>query len=99
MSYQKHFIQNVSRCGSLGTNVNFCIILLGAITLQEAVSIIENWPEDEEVDAVIIPPDTDALSDNEQIDENILDEQEIGDIAGQIEVVTHSKYMHIYLNL
>ena len=81
----------MSRCGSLGTNVIFFFTISEALTLSEAVSLVENWSDDDELDLILLPPNNDTVSDEEQIDDNVLESQDVGDVVGEIEVSTRGR--------
>ena len=61
--------------------------LYHALNLNEIDSLLENVdPDTEEVSITIIPPDPDDLTDEEEFDENELDEIEVRNVPGELEV-------------
>ena len=55
------------------------------MTLEEVVAAIED--DDGDVDVVILPPDNDGVSDEENIDdEALISQMDIQDAAGQFEI-------------
>ncbi|KAF2888964.1 hypothetical protein ILUMI_17209 [Ignelater luminosus] len=55
------------------------------LTLQELEAELENLEDGLEIDAVIIPLEVDELTDEEEIDENLLQAQ---DVAGTYQIMT-----------
>lgn len=45
------------------------------LTKQELLAELENLTDDEEVDAVYIPPEVDELTDEENLDDNIMQDE------------------------
>lgn len=55
--------------------------------LQEALDVLMAQNSDEETDLIIIPPDLDELTDNEEIDEETLHDESIpNDVPGEVEI-------------
>ena len=60
-----------------------------SLTVEEILAQLEEVVEDEDVesaDAVIIPPEADALTDNEDIDDDCTGNVNIEDVAGSLEL-------------
>lgn len=77
----------MSKIGSLGhSGVFFSIEFL---TLEEAVEAIER--SEDEYDVVVIPPENDQLSDEDNMDDN----HNVIDVAGTIELVSRGK-SHVF---
>ncbi|KAF2904968.1 hypothetical protein ILUMI_01211 [Ignelater luminosus] len=59
------------------------------LTLQELEAELENLEDGLKIDAVIIPPEVDELTDEEDIDENLLQGKNIAqDVAGTFQIMT-----------
>ncbi|XP_047106612.1 piggyBac transposable element-derived protein 3-like [Schistocerca piceifrons] len=63
------------------------------LTLEEILAELENHQEsddeDDDVELAIIPPDADVITDEEDIDENVLNtESVVQDVAGTLELIT-----------
>ena len=60
-----------------------------ALTVEEAINILFQDDEDDEIenaDVIIIPPDVDELTDEEDISEDIIEEVSVQDVPGSLEV-------------
>ena len=60
-----------------------------SLSLDEIAAMLEEVLEEDDVetaDAVIIPPETDALTDNEDIDDDCTGNVEVDDVAGTLEL-------------
>jgi hypothetical protein len=56
--------------------------------------ILEEDPENDETDAVYIPPPVDILTDEEDLNDDLtMEEQIVSEIAGIFEIHTHSHLM------
>ncbi|VDK43964.1 unnamed protein product [Dibothriocephalus latus] len=60
-----------------------------SLTVEEILTTLEEFIEDADVeraDAVIIPPESDTLSDNEDIDDDCTGNVDVDDVAGALEL-------------
>ncbi|XP_068241039.1 piggyBac transposable element-derived protein 2-like [Palaemon carinicauda] len=60
-----------------------------ALTVEEAINILFLDDEDDEIDnpdVIIIPPDVDELTDEEDISEDIIEDVSVQDVPGSLEV-------------
>lgn len=70
-----------------------CIICV-LLSFQELEGILEEDPQNDEIDAVYIPPPVDILTDEEDLNDDLtMEEQSVLEIAGTFEIHTHSHLM------
>ena len=63
-----------------------------SLMLEQIRNILEDYASDNKdhsVDVVILPPDADELTDHEDIDDDMMDDVNMTEIAGSFEVRTY----------
>ena len=83
----------MSKFGTMGFQLTF--LHLGTLQPAAVAAAILDLSDDEEPEIVVIPPDNDANSDEEAVDDENLDVTVAEDICGSYEIHTsESQYVH-----